>query len=379
MTDITKLTVSLTKHGAYKVASLLMQLSPDDVLASTSGKIPGINIDRAQARKNLSVQANGVVPALWSKAKLLGTEAVNRMVMLGIIFSHHEVIAAFQNGATGAGRGRIERETFDDIKAFTNLKNDLAELGFAVDDSAQQVQYNLSPIFQDARLSLLARELFRLKLLSAGWDATNDVVEESIRQGFHRALSCDEATMRRWLNATTDEAQSDVDELPERIDPPAEVNFKFSFRPGHIGRQEGEVKKNGSGKTSRARLIHNALQTKLYNELVRLHGADNVGTELPVGEDNTCIDVARKTASGLVFYEIKTSVSLKKCIREALPQLVEYACWPSENRADEWIIVSSNKATKDAQAYLKLLRDKFKLPIFHETIDPATGSLSGRI
>lgn len=59
MTDLNKLTVSLTKHRSHKIAALLDAFPPDEVIASTWGKVPGINIDAAQARKVLSA-TNGL-------------------------------------------------------------------------------------------------------------------------------------------------------------------------------------------------------------------------------------------------------------------------------------------------------------------------------
>lgn len=77
-----------------------------------------------------------------------------------------------------------------------------------------------------------------------------------------------------------------------------------------------------------------------------------MGTEQASGPSRTSIDLVVWKPAGFVFYEIKISKSLRKCLREAIPQLLEYAFWPSADRATELVVVSPNKPTKDAKDYL---------------------------
>ena len=56
---LSKLRVSLTKHGAHKVATLLRAFPKDQVLDNTQGTHDAIRIDRAQAVKNLSADYCG--------------------------------------------------------------------------------------------------------------------------------------------------------------------------------------------------------------------------------------------------------------------------------------------------------------------------------
>lgn len=70
MTELTRLNVSLTKHGAHKIALLLAKYDKDEVLKHLSGTDPGINIESAQAKKNLSASAAGKVPEVWNKARV---------------------------------------------------------------------------------------------------------------------------------------------------------------------------------------------------------------------------------------------------------------------------------------------------------------------
>lgn len=81
MTDLRKLTVSLTKHGAHKVATLLKKYPKDQVLRNLRGTEPGVSIDLAQARKTLSASSSGVVPEVWATAQRQGSEAVDALAV----------------------------------------------------------------------------------------------------------------------------------------------------------------------------------------------------------------------------------------------------------------------------------------------------------
>jgi hypothetical protein len=121
MTDITRLRVSLTKHGAHKIFVLLENFQPDDVLKNTWDTFKGIRIDRAQARKNLSSFAGDKLPGFWADAKARGPDTLKQLVFIAIAFSHYELIAALSNGSNGSGGGTIRRADLGGGKAFTNF------------------------------------------------------------------------------------------------------------------------------------------------------------------------------------------------------------------------------------------------------------------
>ncbi len=378
MTEIEKLSVSLTKHGAYKVARLIEHFDVDAVLENTWDTYDGIRIDRAQAAKVLSALRDGSLPGFWEEAKKQGPEAIRALVLLAIIFSHSELISVFQAGSGSRNKGSIKRGQLTAGKAFTNLKNNFVELGYSVTADEEQFSYDFSRITDESGLAPLVVELMRHKLIAAKWTGTNDVIDECIALGFHRVLALSEADLRSWLT-NVPIASRDEDELPNKVDPANEIVTTFEFKAGHTNRSTDDVVRKGSGKHPKARLFHNALQNALYASLSGNYGEENVGTEVPTGASDTCIDVVRRDGGDFVFYEIKTAISLKKAIREALPQLLEYAYWPSTKRAGELVIVTPNKSTSEAREYLSLLRNKFNVPVFHETIDPITGTLSDRI
>lgn len=128
MTDLLQLKVSLTKHNAHKIARLLKEYRIDQIL----GKLDDVHAEGAQARKNLSVQADDKIPTVWIDAKRLGESAIDALVLVGIIFSHHELIDAMvKASARSRFSGRIERGVQLDNKAYTNFARVIDQLGFA--------------------------------------------------------------------------------------------------------------------------------------------------------------------------------------------------------------------------------------------------------
>ena len=118
-------------------------------------------------------------------------------------------------------------------------------------------------------------------------------------------------------------------------------------------------------------LRHKLLQPLLHKCLSSEAGASNVQTEhhLDLG---VRVDAAVRLRRGFAFYELKVAPTFQACMRAAIGQLLEYAHWPSAVRASELIIVGEFPADKDARAYLRLLRNKFSLPVWyrHLSVSP---------
>jgi hypothetical protein len=110
VTDLGQLTVSLTKHGAHKIAELLKAFPAENVLDQTRDKYQSINIDRAQAEKNLSVNARGEPPAIWNAVRELGDDEIENLVFLAIVFSHGKLIEAMTAAVEGPMFGRVVRD-----------------------------------------------------------------------------------------------------------------------------------------------------------------------------------------------------------------------------------------------------------------------------
>ena len=97
-TDLSKLKVSLTKHGAHKIAFLLQEFDKDDILNHINEESLDIHIDGAQTRKILSIEEGKPAPDLWNEIKKYGLEDIFDLVFIAIVFSHHELITALKTG-----------------------------------------------------------------------------------------------------------------------------------------------------------------------------------------------------------------------------------------------------------------------------------------
>ena len=110
---------------------------------------------------------------------------------------------------------------------------------------------------------------------------------------------------------------------------------------------------------------HRRMQDVLKKELIN-EGAE-VGTEHPDG-NGRYIDLVARRDEALEFYEIKSGLSPRLCIREALGQLLEYAYWGDGVPPARLIVVGDQPIDSAAQAYLGTLEQNFQLPIRYRHI-----------
>lgn len=166
--------------------------------------------------------------------------------------------------------------------------------------------------------------------------------------------------------------------LNKEIDPVLEtpIDKGFNFGAGHTTKKKSSIAHYGQ-RESEIDDFHERMKENVFNQLVKIYQKENVGTEQDTGFGSK-IDLVIKENTLFIFYEFKTSNSIKNCIREALPQLLEYAYYPNNKRANKLIIVSQNKINKNAQEYLKMLRENFNLPVFYKWYNPETNLLDDK-
>ena len=80
------------------------------------------------------------------------------------------------------------------------------------------------------------------------------------------------------------------------------------------------------------------------------------------------IDVVVKEGDGFIFYEVKVASSLKRVIREALGQLMEYSYYDATKIAKKLVIVSDYPLDDKNGAYLEFLRNNFNIPVEYKQI-----------
>lgn len=140
----------------------------------------------------------------------------------------------------------------------------------------------------------------------------------------------------------------------------------FSFRAG-CSKKVTTAKATLSEKELDLDLRHNRLQDELYQRLAGSYGTENVRTEQPSGV-GTLIDIVVKMKEEFWFYEIKTALTPRACLREAIGQLLEYAFWPGAQEAIRFVVVGETPIDEDGKEYLRRLKKLFSLPIEYEAI-----------
>lgn len=115
-------------------------------------------------------------------------------------------------------------------------------------------------------------------------------------------------------------------------------------------------------------LRHNRLQDALSQRLASQYGEENVRTEQPSGV-GTLIDIVVKMKAEYWFYEIKTALTPRACLREAIGQLLEYGFWPGAHEPARVIVVGESPIDEDGHEYLRRLRERFSMPIDYEAIN----------
>ncbi len=153
---------------------------------------------------------------------------------------------------------------------------------------------------------------------------------------------------------------------------------QFIFSHGYT-KKKGTAESSYEAHSSNIDLVQNRMQTRIYQQLVKKYGKDNVGTELDTGYGALIDVVVRESKKHFTFYEIKTSYSVRLCIREALAQLLEYAYYPNKNNASKIVVVSPHAVTKEAQSYLEHLRHRFGIPVYYQRYDPELEALEDKI
>ena len=115
---------------------------------------------------------------------------------------------------------------------------------------------------------------------------------------------------------------------------------------------------------------HRRMQDVLKRELIN-EGAE-VGTEHPDG-NGRYIDLVARRGEAFDFYEIKSGLSPRLCIREALGQLLEYAYWGDGVLPASLIVVGDQPIDSAAQTYLESLEHNFQLPIRYRHVSAPVG------
>lgn len=143
------------------------------------------------------------------------------------------------------------------------------------------------------------------------------------------------------------------------------MDAEFEIKPGCPPRPDQTTATPAQGVID-VSLRHNLLQQRLVADLQDAHGYHNVGVEQ--GPGRARIDVVVKATDGWWFYEIKTAATARGCIREAIGQLLDYSYWPGRIPPTRLIVIGEPPLDTDAEAYLKVLLQRFDIPLSYEQL-----------
>lgn len=140
------------------------------------------------------------------------------------------------------------------------------------------------------------------------------------------------------------------------------ANSPFVFKPSKPNLNKTVLRNNGAEFQSREiKQVHRQIATALHESLSKQFGIDKIDCD--VAHNGTYIDMVRKSGNKYVLYEIKTYNQLRKNIREAIGQLLEYAYWNCAHEIKEIVIVSDKPIDTVAFNYLNFLKTQFNIPI----------------
>ncbi len=116
-------------------------------------------------------------------------------------------------------------------------------------------------------------------------------------------------------------------------------------------------------------LRHNDIQRALLSYLQKAPG--EVKIEAPAACGGS-IDAVHRHDGQIVLYEIKTSVSPRECIRQAVGQLLEYAFWPGSDQPSRLVVVGENPTDSQCVRYLECLNYHSAIPISYLALTPSS-------
>ena len=112
-------------------------------------------------------------------------------------------------------------------------------------------------------------------------------------------------------------------------------------------------------------LRHAEIQRRLKEALLE-ERCKKVLCEVPIG--SRLVDVIAWHGDAIWMFEIKTGLTVRSCLREALGQLLEYALWPGATRPERLVVVGTPAIDKKAQQYIAELNRAFPVPVSYRQI-----------
>jgi hypothetical protein len=213
MIETERLTVSLTKNGYLKIASLVKHFPRWQILENLDGTHANVRLVESQVANILSRDpVTDEIPAMWDEIKEYGELAIESFTLLAVMFSHHKLITLFRETSQGKMRGCIQRGDLTE-KEYTNLIYAMSSLRLCkYVKGAESVNYNLSPLVANLNLAgSVVRKLIESKLGRCGWldpervnySTDGDFFAACRTGGLIGALGMTQAAFKAWIEGTS--------------------------------------------------------------------------------------------------------------------------------------------------------------------------------
>jgi hypothetical protein len=143
-------------------------------------------------------------------------------------------------------------------------------------------------------------------------------------------------------------------------------HYKFKFVKTNVSLPE-EREYTIREKSVDINVRHTIIQKKLVKQLIEKYGNEHVSLEVPIFGNK--IDVVAHDNGRNYFYEIKSALTARDCIRQAIGQILDYAYWPGQKNADRIFIAGEGLLESDTEAYLAYLNNNFNICIEYIKIE----------
>lgn len=142
-------------------------------------------------------------------------------------------------------------------------------------------------------------------------------------------------------------------------DDPAANTAYISGRRGLTTLPQLGMGVRSSSKGGTMQQSHILLQKALMSRLQKRYGIESVVRE------QDWVDLSVSASKRKLLVELKTHASVRRCIREALGQILEYAYLRPKSDGEEYelFIVGPGVIDPETRAYLELLNQRFSIPI----------------
>lgn len=197
--DIIRLKTSWTKYDAVKVIDIVGDRNISNYLSEDA------DIDHPILRSFLGVKSlSEPLPYYWLEIEKYPKQ-LKLFALIAAISTHYSNIkkfAGFSKRGEMAGVYEVEAG-----KIGTNIRSALVVSGASLDNYRKEnkVPYNLSALFENGKVGLLIKDLFKERLARVGYDTehlsnNSHFLDTCYENGFVQALGLNKDQFNRWIN-----------------------------------------------------------------------------------------------------------------------------------------------------------------------------------